>query len=117
MYEARLAFEIPADVGAIQSAKLRLYVIGGSVQGGTVHLTDAGWEESTITWSTAPSLSPDVLADAGRVADGTWVEIDVTGSVAPGTAVGFGLRNATSDGAYYSSREGANPPQLVITSI
>lgn len=116
IYHAHLAFAVPTGLGTITSAKLRLHVTSGSIDGGTVHLADPAWDEMAITWSNAPALGAAV-ANADRVADGTWVEIDVTPSIVPGAAVGFALRNSTADGAYYSSREGANPPQLVITSV
>lgn len=115
-YRSYLAFDVPADLGSIRAAKLRLYVIGGSVDGGSVHLASPTWDERTVAWSTAPAFDPAVLTTIGRVADGTWVEVDVTGAVQAGTRLGLGIRNASADGAYYSSREGTNAAQLVVTS-
>jgi len=51
------------------------------------------------------------------VVAGSWIELDVTALVdGPGTYA-FALSSTSTDSAYYSSREGPEPPQLVVTSL
>src|SRR5439155_256685 len=45
-----------------------------SVSGGRIHpITDCGWNERTMTWSTQPAIDGPVLATAGAVAQGRMV--------------------------------------------
>ena len=47
---------------------------------------------------------------------GNWVEFVVTPLVTGNGTVSFGLSSAVTDSVIYSSKEGTNPPQLVVTS-
>jgi hypothetical protein len=95
-------------------AKLRLFATDGSKNGGGVYAVPASFTEATLNYATAPALDGTPLAQLGAVATGQTLEIDVTAAVTGDGSFAFGLRNANSDSAYYSSREGASPPQLVI---
>jgi trimeric autotransporter adhesin len=115
-HHAYLRFDVSGLGGSVTSAKLRLYVTDPSWDGGSVYSVSNSWTESTITWNTAPAISGTPLGSTGSVATGTWVEVDVTAAVTGNGSVSFALRNAASDSALYSSREGTNPPQLVVTT-
>jgi len=114
--DAYLRFEVSGLSGPVVGAVLRLFVEDGGSDGGTVFAAAGPWEESTITWSNAPGFdggSP--LGGPVAAVAGTWVEIDVTGSVTGNDSYSFVLSSGSSDLVEYTSREGANPPQLVIT--
>ena len=107
-----------SDVGAraVVSATLRLYATDASKKGGEIYrLADTGWSEGSVTWATAPPAEPGVVASLGAVTAGVWHEIDVTSLVAGDGPVGLRVASTTSDGADYSSKEGAFSPQLVVT--
>ncbi len=115
VYASFLHFDLAPLTGlGIVSAKLRLYTVDGSSNGGSVQRVDGTWTEDSLTWSNAPPLSGVLLASAGAVSVGDWVEFDVTSAVGGVNGVSFVLTGSSSNSAYYSSREGANPPQLVV---
>jgi PKD repeat protein len=114
-YESYAKFTVSGLTGGVASAKLRMYVTDPSVAGGSIYLVGSDWTESGITWNARPPISGTAIATAGATTKGTWVEWDVTGTVTNNGTYSFGMRNGNSDGAYYSSKEGGHPPQLVIT--
>jgi hypothetical protein len=99
-------------VGAVT---LRLFCTDASPDGGTVYPTSSGWEESTLTWGTQPAATGAAIQDVGAVAAGTWVDIDLTGSITGNGTYSFLISDGNTNSALFSSREGANPPQLRIT--
>jgi trimeric autotransporter adhesin len=113
---AYLRFDVSGLASSVSSAKLRLYVTDPSWDGGSVYSVSSSWTESGITWSNAPAITGSPLGSTGAVATGAWVEVDVTSAVAGNGSVSFALRSGASDSALYSSREGSNPPQLVVTT-
>ena len=100
----------------VASAKLRLYCVDPSNFGGDFHVVpDATWSEATVNWNTAPVASAAGLGTLGSVASGSWYEVDVTQLVTGEGTYAFEATSTSADGAHYSSKEGANPPQLSIT--
>ena len=55
--------------------------------------------------------APDQAAPAA----GQWVEWDVTTALSGSGLVSFSLTGSSGNSVYFSSLEGANPPQLVVT--
>jgi hypothetical protein len=83
--------------------------------------TGTSWAESTLTWNNRPAAT---TASLGSItvfnSTATWYEIDVTSFVQGQQfqgAVAMLLRNPSSSTPYttFSSREAANPPQLLLT--
>ena len=111
-----LKFTVPALSGAIQSARLRVFVTNASTSAGTAYLSSSSWTESGITWNNAPAATSGAIATVGTATVGTWVEFDVTLVVTSSTTMTFLLSDGDNDAVNYSSRTGANPPQLVIVS-
>jgi PKD repeat protein len=102
------------DGRRLLGAVLRLYVTDPSVEGGTLSVAPGGWDEATLSWANAPGVGTTLLDSVGTAFPGTWVEFDVSAVVtAPGT-YDFGLSSSASNAVVYSSREGAEPPQLVV---
>jgi PKD repeat protein len=113
-YESYLRFDLSALGGSVSSAKLRLFCTDGSPVGGLFFPTSSAWGETTINWSNRPSATGAQIAALGTVATGLWYEVDVTGAIGTPGLESFILRSSSSNSVLYSSREGANPPQLVI---
>jgi len=115
-YRSYLRFTVSGLAPTVTSAKLRLFVTDPSAVGGSVFRTTGAWTETGVTWASQPTLTGSALATAGATSTGAWVEIDVTPAVTGNGTVELGLSTTSTDSAIYSSREGANPPQLVVTS-
>lgn len=123
-YTSYLRFNVAGLTNAVQSAKLRLYVTDASAKGGNLYVApdrfkdDSGpWTEAGITLNTAPVLgSTALVSNTTAVALNTWVEFDVTSVVRDNGTFNFALKTAATDSLRYSSREGTNPPQLVIAT-
>ncbi len=113
-YESYLRFKLTDLSGPVISAKLRLFCTGGSDVGGQVFFTTSNWRETSITWNNKPAATSEEIASLGPVSTDTWVEFDVTSAVVGPGLGSFILRSTSSDSAYYSSREGSNPPELVV---
>jgi len=112
-FRTYLKFTVSGVAGPVHGATVALFVLNGSPDGGTLHLTDSSWSEGSLTWHNAPPPGAPVAA-AGSVQAGTWVTFDVSGVVTGNGSYSFALVSASGDSAFYSSREGASPPVLVI---
>jgi PKD repeat protein len=114
-----LRFDVSGVAGTVTSAKLRFYVNDPASNGGTVYTTVNAWGETTITWGNQPAAG-SLLATVGAATLNTWIEITIPAGVfasGNGTYSFVIQSNSASDGtSWYSSREGANPPQLLLTS-
>ena len=103
----------------VTDVRLRLYVTNSSSFGGEVRFdSDVSWDESTVTWNTAPPGNLGTATTLGSVVSGTWVEIDLTAWITSDGLVTLRFGNSpTSNGAGYSSSEAlSNNPELVITT-
>jgi Tol biopolymer transport system component len=100
----------------ITSVKLRLYNLDPSSKGGDFYLvSDNSWQDGAITWNNAPSALTNLLASLGSVTANNWYEVDLTSFITGDGTYSLRVTSTSSDGADYSSKEGINPPQLVIT--
>jgi len=98
------------------SAKLRLYVIDASPNAGTLYpVADTSWSEGTLTWANKPPASATPIGPAGPAKLGTWVEIDLGSTITGDGTYSLALVGTYPDAAWFSSKEGANRPQLVLT--
>lgn len=117
-----LKFDVAGLSETVTSAKLRLYVTdegsldGSSVDGGTIYVVDNSWIETGVTWSNAPPISGSPLDSVDSITSGTWVEYDVTSAVSGNGTVSFGMTSQSKDSALFSSKEGDNPPELVVST-
>src|SRR5262249_31083647 len=72
--DSYLQFAVTGVTGTVNSAKLRLYVIGGSSIGLAVYLVDNAWTTTGMTWNNRPRRLSGVLASIpGPVASGSWI--------------------------------------------
>ena len=114
-YRAYLKFTVTGLTGAPTSAVLRLQVIDGSTNGGSVYsLTNTSWTETGITWNNAPAITGTALSSLGVVTTGTWVDFNL-GSVITGNGTyTFALSGGNNDAVDYASRETGFDPVLVL---
>jgi hypothetical protein len=112
---------VVTGLGAVRAARLRLYVIDASNDGGSVYRVAndfsgaaTPWTETGLTWANAPALAGTARGGIGIVASNRWVEVDVTDAISGDGTYCFALDNASTDVARYQSREAANKPQLIV---
>jgi len=102
----------------VTSAVLRLFVRDSSDHGGFFFATTTnGWEEETVTWTTAPTGIAPLLAALGNVNSNNWVEVDVSARVAGDGLVTVQIVAGSSNRVEYTSREhqnGAFAPELIL---
>ena len=115
MTNAYLRFDLSGVTGSIASATLRVYAENGGQAGFDVHsVPDSSWDESAITWSTAPPMGPSV-GSSGPVDKDQWVSVDVTQAVQAGGPVSFAITNPQASPLVLASREDApEAPVLVV---
>ncbi|MGH2722454.1 MAG: DUF7594 domain-containing protein, partial [Actinomycetota bacterium] len=111
-----LRFEVQGiGTGTVSSARLRLYVVDTSAEGGSFHAVAGHWSERDVTWATGPELAGSPVASLGEVSAGQWVEVDVTALVDSDGTVDLGIMSRSTNGADYASREQtAFAPRLVV---
>ena len=103
----------------VTSATLRLYCVDPSDAGGTFRPTATStWNEGSVTWANAPATLSAPTATRGSVTAGTWVTVDVKPFVTGDGVVSFRVSSSSSNGADYTSSEGATgfTPQLIVTT-
>jgi fibronectin type 3 domain-containing protein len=101
----------------VSSARLRLYDTDPSPAGGEFRGAPSTWDEGTVTWNTKPAAGA-LVATLGRVAAGTWYDVDVTPLVTGDGTFTIAVTSSNSDGADYSSKQGPSTqaPQLIVTA-
>jgi len=102
--------------GQVVSARLRLFNLNPSSVGGVFsRAADNTWTEGTVTWDNAPAADPTPITSLGPVSTNTWYEVDLTPLITGDGVYSLRVTSTSSDGADYSSKEGANAPQLIVT--
>jgi PKD repeat protein len=111
-----LKFTVSGLTGTVTSAKLRLFVVTQSPKAGDIYpVADTSWTEGAITWATSPAIGSTRIGQGGPATLGTWVEIDLGSAITGDGTVSLALVGVSNTAAWFSSREGSNPPQLVLT--
>lgn len=114
--ETYIRFTVSEVSGAIQDARLRVFATENSSSNGpAVYTTKNGWDEVGITWDNRPARTGGALDNKDAIEKNIWVEYDVTAAISGNGTFNFVLVGESSDEIRFSSREGSNPPELVIT--
>lgn len=116
--DALIRFDLSdIDTRRVASATLRLYCTNKSDSGGILgKTTSSNWNENLVTWASAPAAFGAPIHSLGPVETAMWYEIDVTHLFSGGNnnAVSIRMTSNSWDRAGYSSKEGPEPPQLVL---
>lgn len=113
--ESFVKFDVSGVGGSVTSATLRVFSTSVSPTGFDLgHVADVSWQETGMTWLDRPSIEPPI-ATSGGFASGQWIEVDVTPLVTGDGQVSFGLTGLATRALSVSSREGINPPELIVT--
>ncbi len=114
--ESYMRFEVNGLSGVVQNATLRVYgTTDETKQGVGLYATDTVWAETGLTWNNRPARTSGAVDHKDSINGNTWTEYNVTSLVTGDGAYAFLLAGDSSDSIQFSSREGSNAPQLVIT--
>jgi PKD repeat protein len=114
-YRPIVRFTLSGLSGAPTSVKIRLFVVDGSVDCGSWYLVDNSWTETGVNWNNKPVVSGSPAATAGACTTGAWVDVDVTSAISGNGTYSFEATSGATNTAEFSSREGANPAQVIVT--
>lgn len=99
--------------GAGPTAVLRFFAETGNNIGVSVHtVADNSWSETSTNFNNAPAVGP-AIASTGPITAGTWQQVNVSSAVTGNGLVSFALTSTSNTATRFTSREGANKPQLV----
>jgi hypothetical protein len=112
-----LRFNLSGLSGTVTKALLKLTATttgtGYSVHGG---VTDNSWSETGITYTNAPAFAATAAGTTGSFASGATTSVDVTSVISGNGLVTLVVDTGSTTAMSFSSREGASPPQLVVTT-
>ena len=122
VFDALIRFDTSnININSVTSATLRLHCIDGSTSGGFFTTSAPNWDEESVTWSHAPSAHGiGALGTLGNVYAGEWYELDISRVFLnpPNSltkALSIRISSESWNRAVYSSKEGSDPPQLLLT--
>ncbi len=115
--QAYLKATVTGLAGVVDRAVLRLWVTNATKDGPRVYPTTSTWSGGSITWKDRPATTGPMASDAGAIAAGTWVDLDVTSIVRRSGTFGFVLRPTSGDGLAVESLQGAHRPHLVVQTV
>jgi hypothetical protein len=114
-HESFIRFTVTGVSGTIRSARLRLYVTdNGTENGPAIYATNNSWSENEITWNNRPASTSEAVDNKERLSTNSWVEYDVTPLIGGEGTFSFVLVADSSNAVHFSSRQGIQPPQLVL---
>ncbi|MBN1147853.1 MAG: DNRLRE domain-containing protein [Anaerolineales bacterium] len=110
-------YNVQGLAGIIVSARLRVYANSGSGIGYEIYqVSDSTWDEQQLTYNTAPPFG-NFVGSSGGYGSNSWIEIDVTPLVGGEGALSLAIVTSSDTALSFSSREGANPPELIIETV
>lgn len=113
-YNGYLKFTVSGLTGSVSKATLRLFSRSSGTTAVRVStVADTTWSEGAVTYGTAPAIGAQVASIAPLVS-GAWSEVVVTSTVTGDGTYSFALSSGATSARIFDSREGANPPQLVV---
>ena len=109
--ETFIRFSI-GNVGTINSAKLRLWVVNTTAGPYNVKKVSSNtWTETGITWNNKPAVDGPTVATFPSASSGTWLEINITSVAQPNTTISLAIvTTGTTDGLDFSSRNATTQP-------
>lgn len=114
--ESFIRFTVAGVSGPVQNARVRLYATTNGTQNGpAIYATNPSWNETDITWNRRPARTSGAVDNKGVINPNSWVEYDVTSLVTGNGTFSFVLAGDSNDAVTFSSRQGVQPPQLVLT--
>ena len=109
-----LRFDVQGLSGPVTRATLRVFATSASSQGYQARsVSDNTWGELTINYNNSPTVGA-LLGSSGSMSMNTWTTVDVTSYIIGNGTFSLALTTTSTTAMSFSSRQGANSPQLVI---
>jgi len=110
-----LKFTVSGLTAPVTKATLRLFArtTTTSTSVNVSSVADTTWTQSQITYGNKPATGAQI-GSTGALTAGTWATVDVTSAVKGNNTYSFALTTTSSSSRSVDSKEGTNPPQLVI---
>ncbi len=108
-----LRFDVQGLGGQVTSATLRVYANSNLGAGYDVYQATGSWTETGVNYNNMPALGSR-LGSTGPVNARSWTEIDVSSAVVGNGTFDFALASTSATALSLSSREGAQPPELIV---
>ena len=111
-----MKFDVSGITGTVTDAKLLLWTSTSDATGFEVFgVSDTSWSESNVTYQSAPAYGSTAVGSSGPITAGSWTTVDVTSLVTGNGLISIAIATSSNSPLTFSSREGSDPPQLVIT--
>lgn len=111
-------YDLSSVPGTITGLSLKVFATSSSSAGYAVRsVADNTWSESALAWANAPPIGATNVGTSGAISSNTWTTVDVSSLINGNGLLSMAMIGINSTAIAFSSREGANPPQLVVTYV
>jgi hypothetical protein len=111
-----LRFDLSSVPGTITGLSLKVFAASSSTAGYAVRsVADNTWSESTLDWANAPPTGSANAGTSGAFVGNTWTTADVSPLINGNGLLSMAMIGINGTAVGFSSREGANQPQLVVS--
>lgn len=109
-----LRFDVRGITAPVTRATLRVYAASAASAGYEVRSLSGSWTETTVTYNTAVISGTTPVGFSGPVTTNNWTNVNVTSLVQGNGTIEMVMGPLSDTAINFNSREGANPPQLVV---
>jgi chitodextrinase len=118
LVDSYLRFDLGSVPGTITGLSLKVFATSSSSAGYAVRSVAGNtWSESALDWDNAPPIGSANVGTSGAFASNTWTTAVVSPLINGNGLLSMAMIGISSTAVSFSSREGANPPQLVVTYV
>ena len=111
-----LRYDLSSVPGTITGLSLKVFATSSSGAGYAVRsVADNTWSESALNWNNAPPTGSTDVGNSGAFAANTLTTVDVSALINGNGLLSMSMIGINGTAIAFSSREGATPPQLVVT--
>ena len=111
-------YDLSSVPGTITGLSLKVFATSSSSAGYAVRsVADNTWSESALDWANAPPIGGTNVGTSGAISSNSWTTVDVSSLINGNGLLSMAMIGINSTAIAFSSREGANPPQLVVTYV
>jgi chitodextrinase len=111
-----LKFDLSSVPGTITGLTLHVDATSSSTAGYAVRsVADNTWTESTLTWNNSPVVGSSDAGQSGAFGANTLTSVNVSSLINGSGLLSMAMIGINGTAIAFSSREGAVPPQLVVT--
>jgi chitodextrinase len=118
LVDSYLRFDLSSVPGTITGLTLKVLATSSSTAGYAVRgVADNTWNETTLNWNNAPPIGSTNVATSGAFSANTLTTADVSPLINGNSLLSMSMIGINGTAIAFSSREGATPPQLIVTYV